>query len=62
MVRDKRGHGASGKMKVFGMKKRDDKVYTQVVANRSAAGLVPIIKKLAQHGNDSLKRCQESPL
>jgi transposase len=43
-VRGKRGRGASGKTKVFGMKKRDDKVYTQVVANCSAAELVPIIK------------------
>ncbi|MDR1551415.1 MAG: IS1595 family transposase [Holosporaceae bacterium] len=50
-VRGKRGRGALGKTKVFGMKKRDDKVYTQVVANCSAAELVPIIKKLAP--NDS---------
>jgi transposase len=46
-VRGKRGRGASGKTKVFGMKKREDKVYTQIVANCSAAELVPIIKKLA---------------
>jgi transposase len=46
-VRGKRGRGASGKTKVFGMKKREGKVYTQVVTNCSAAELVPIIKKLA---------------
>ena len=46
-VRGKRGRGAAGKMKVFGMKKRGDRVYTQVVENCSAAKLVPIIKKLA---------------
>jgi transposase len=46
-VRGKRGRGASGKTKVFGMKKREDKVYTQIVANCSASELVPIIKKLA---------------
>jgi transposase len=46
-VRGKRGRGAGGKTKVFGMKKRGDKVYTQVVSNCSAAELVPIIKKLA---------------
>ena len=46
-VRGKRGRGAGGKTKVFGMKKRGDKVYTQVVNNCSAAELVPIIKKLA---------------
>ena len=46
-VRGKRGRGAGGKTKVFGMKKRGDKVYTQIVSNCSATELVPIIKKLA---------------
>ena len=46
-VRGKRGRGAGGKTKVFGMKKRGDKVYTQIVNNCSASELVPIIKKLA---------------
>jgi transposase len=46
-VRSKRGRGAFGKTKVFGMKKRDDKVYTQIVKNCSASELVPIIKRLA---------------
>ena len=45
-VRGRRGRGAGGKMKVFGMKKRGDKVYTQVVKNCSASELVPIIKQL----------------
>jgi transposase len=45
-VRGKRGRGAGGKMKVFGMKKRGDKVYTQIVNNCSASDLVPI-KRLA---------------
>ena len=44
-VRGKRGRGA--KTKVFGMKKRENRVYTQIVNNCSAAELVPIIKKLA---------------
>ena len=39
--------GASGKMKVFGMKKRCDKIYTQIIKNCSAAELVSIIKRLA---------------
>ena len=43
----KRVRGDGGKTKVFGMKKRGDKVYTQIVNNCSAAELVPIIKKLA---------------
>ena len=46
-VRGKRGRGSAGKMKVFGMKKRNDKVYTQIVRNCTAAELVPIIKRLA---------------
>ena len=46
-VRGKRGRGAGRKTKVFGMKKREDKVYTQIVKNCSASELVPIIKKLA---------------
>jgi transposase len=46
-VRGKRGRGAYGKTKVFGMLKRGDKAYTQAVRNRSAAEPAPIIKKLA---------------
>jgi len=46
-VRNKRGQGARGKTKVLGMKKRGDKVYTQIVNNCSVSELVPIIKKLA---------------
>ena len=46
-VRGRRGQGAGGKTKVFGIKKRGDKVYTQIVNNCSAGELVPIIKKLA---------------
>ena len=51
-VRGKRGRRAGGKTKVFGMKKRRDKVYTHIVNNCSAVELVPIIKKLAP--SDSL--------
>ena len=46
-TRGKRGRGAAGKTAVFGMKKRGEKVYTQIVKNCSAATLVPIIKGLA---------------
>ena len=48
-VRGQRGRGAGSKTKVFGMKKRGDKVYTQIVNNCSASELVPIIKKLAPY-------------
>jgi transposase len=43
-VRGKRGRGAQGKTPVFGMLKRGDKVYTQIVKNCSASQLLPIIK------------------
>ena len=48
-------------MKVFGIKKRGNKVYTQIVNNCSASELVPIIKRLAPNGStiysDELKAC-----
>jgi transposase len=47
-VRGKRGRGAQGKTPVFGMLKRNGKVYTQVVKNCSMQELMPIIEQLAQ--------------
>ena len=44
-VRGKAGRGAAGKTIVFGLKKRNGKVYTQVVTNCSAKQLLPIIKE-----------------
>ncbi len=44
-VRGKVGRGAGGKTIVFGLKKRNGKVYTQVVTNCSAKELLPIIKR-----------------
>jgi transposase-like protein len=44
-VRGKRGRGASGKIKVFGLLKREGKVYTQVVPDVSARTLQGIIKR-----------------
>jgi len=43
-VRGIRGRGARGKIPVFGMLKRGDKVYTQIVKNCSMSQLMPIIK------------------
>ncbi len=43
-VRGKRGRGAQGKTPVFGMLKRGDKVYTQIVKNCSVRELLPIIQ------------------
>ena len=43
-VRGIRGRGARGKIPVFGILKRGDKVYTQIVKNCSMADLMPIIR------------------
>lgn len=43
-VRGKRGRGASGKIPVVGLLKRQGKVYTQVVANCSREQILPIIQ------------------
>jgi transposase-like protein len=43
-VKGKRGRGARGKTIVFGLLKRGDKVYTEIVDNCSAATLQSIIK------------------
>ena len=49
-VRGIRGRGAKGKIPVFGMLKRGDKVYTQVVRNCSMSELMPIIQGHADTG------------
>jgi len=41
--KSKRGRGAGGKIPVFGIFKRAEKVYTQIVKNCSIAELLPII-------------------
>ena len=41
----KRGRGATGKVVVFGILKRRDKVYTLVVENVQTETLLPVIKK-----------------
>ena len=43
---DKRGRGVTNKIPVFGILKRDGKVYTQIVNNASSKELMPIIKDL----------------
>ena len=39
-----RGRGAAGKIPVFGILKRGDKVYTQVIPNAKSSTLLPIIQ------------------
>lgn len=46
-VRGIRGRGAKGKTKVFGMLKREGKVYTQIVEHCSLSELLPIIEEQA---------------
>lgn len=41
----KRGRGASGKVAVFGLLKRNGQVYTVAVANTQTATLLPIIRE-----------------
>jgi len=43
-VRGKRGRGAAGKTPVFGLLKRDGKVFVSIVKNCSRQELMPIIK------------------
>ena len=43
-VRGKRGRGIAGKTPVFGLLKRDEKVFTQIVQNCSKEALMPIIQ------------------
>ena len=44
-VRGLRGRGSSGKTIVFGLKRRNGKVYTQVIKNCSRAILMPLIQR-----------------
>ena len=43
---DKRGRGATNKIPIFGILKRNGKVYTQIVNNASSKELMPIINDL----------------
>ena len=47
LVESELSRGASGKTPVFGLLKRNGKVYTQVVKNCSVSALIPIIEKFA---------------
>ncbi|BBN58590.1 IS1595-like element ISHyma1 family transposase [Hydrogenovibrio marinus] len=43
-IRGKRGRGAKGKTIVFGILKRDDKVYTEIVSDASSASLSRVVR------------------
>ncbi|NJS42336.1 transposase, partial [Candidatus Gracilibacteria bacterium] len=53
-VRGKRGRGAAGKTPVFGLLKRNGKVYTQIVKNCSRDELMPIIQGKVGHASTIL--------
>jgi|SRR5271170_368446 len=46
-VRGRRGRGAGGKTIVFGLLKRDDQVYTEIVPNATKAALQAVIRRKA---------------
>jgi transposase len=50
-VRGKRGRGAAGKTPVFGLLKRNGKVFVAIVSNCSKSELMPIIKGLVVEGS-----------
>lgn len=50
-VRGKRGRGASNKIPVFGILKREGKVFTQIITKASKAELMPIIKGKVLEGS-----------
>lgn len=46
--RRRRGRGAENKVPVFGVLKRDGKVYTQIIKNASKQELMPIVKQIVR--------------
>ena len=46
--RRKRGRGAENKVPVFGVLKRDGRVYTQVIKNASKQELLPIVRQIVR--------------
>lgn len=51
-VRGKRGRGASKKIVVLGLLKRQGKVYTNIIPNAKAESLMPIIRRVVKSGSD----------
>ena len=51
-VRGKKGRGARGKVIVFGLLKRNGKVYCEIIKNTEKQVLMPIIKRVVQSGSD----------
>jgi len=51
-VRGKRGRGAGRKIIVFGLLKRNGKVYTNIIKSAEKTAVMPIIRRVAQSGSD----------
>jgi transposase-like protein len=51
-VRGKRGRGASKKIVVFGLLKRNGRVYTQIIPRATQIEIMPIIRRTVASGSD----------
>lgn len=51
-VRGKRGRGAGRKVIVFGLMKRQGKVFTQIISRASQREILPIIRRTVKSGSD----------
>jgi transposase-like protein len=51
-VRGKRGRGASKKVVVFGLLKRNGRVYTQIISRATQVEIMPIIRRTIASGSD----------
>lgn len=51
-VRGKRGRGASKKIVVLGLRKRDGNVFAQIIPNASKEVVMPIIRRIVRSGAD----------
>lgn len=52
LIRGKRGRGAGGKIIVLGLRKREGRVYADVIPDVLKQTLMPIIKRVVQSGLD----------
>ena len=51
-IRGKRGRGAGGKIIVMGLRKRDGRVYADIIPNVQKETVMPIIRRVVQSGAD----------
>ena len=51
-IRGKRGRGAGGKIIVLGLRKREGRVYADIIPDVARQTLMPIIRRVVQSGSD----------